>query len=412
VTEAAAPAAEPRARLLAFLGVFGAGLLSLTALGATMPVLPRYVTGPLGAGSVAVGVTIGAFAIGAVLARPFAGRVADARGRRIVLVSGAAVMCGAHALFFLPMGVLGLVGVRLLVGMGEALIFTAGATWVVDLAPSDRRAQSIGVFGLSVWTGLSLGTVAGEGLFALGGFGAVWAFAALAPLLGALIAARVPEPRRPPQPAGERTELVPRAALRPGVALALASAGYATMASFVVLHLAESGAGSGAAVFTVFTAAVVAARLLGGRLPDRIGARPCAIVAGIAEASGLALVAVAGSTVVALGGALAMGVGFSLLYPALALMVVDGVEESRRGAALGTFTAFFDIGLGLGAPLAGAVAALAGLPAAFVAAAVLSGVGALVARSGASPREGVSGTVGSRSAMPGPLLRRAPDSRP
>jgi len=406
VSAPATTAVSPSSRL-AFLGVFGAGLLCLTALGATMPVLPRYVTGSLGAGNVAVGITIGAFAIGAVAARPFAGRVADARGRRIVLVSGAAVMAVAGALLFVPMGVLGLVGARLVVGVGEALVFTAGATWVVDLAPPGRRAQSIGLFGLAVWTGLSLGTVAGEGLYALNGFGAVWAFAALAPVVAALITMRLPEPPRPlAEPSSARAELVPRVALRPGIALALASAGYATMASFVVLHLAETGAGGGAAVFTTFTAAVVGARLIGGRLPDRVGARPCAIAAGIAEATGLALVAVASSPVVALAGALFMGVGFSLLYPALALLVVDGIEENRRGAALGTFTAFFDIGLGLGAPLAGAVAALAGLPAAFAAAALLSIVGVFVTRTG-----GVSATVATPSPMPRPLLRRAPDSR-
>ena len=410
MTAATTTTAPPSPRL-AFIGVFGAGLLCLTALGATMPVLPRYVTGPVGAGNVAVGITIGAFAIGAVAARPFAGRVADARGRRIVLVAGAAVMGLGGGLLFLPMTVAGLVGARLVVGVGEALVFTAGATWVVDLAPSGRRAQSIGLFGLAVWTGLSLGTVAGEGLYALAGFGAVWAFAALAPLVGAVIAMRLPDPHRPPAPSAQRAELLPRVALRPGVALALASAGYATMASFVVLHLAETGAGGGAAVFTTFTAAVVGARLLGGRLPDRLGARPCAIAAGIAEAAGLALVAVAASPVIAIAGALFMGVGFSLLYPSLALLVVDGVEESRRGAALGTFTAFFDIGLGLGAPFAGAVAAVAGLPAAFVAAALLSALGAVVARSGAAPAEGVSGTVAARSHMLGPLLRRAPDSR-
>ena len=409
---AAAPA--PSAPRLAFVGVFGAGLLCLTALGATMPVLPRYVTGPVGAGNVAVGITIGAFAIGAVAARPFAGRVADARGRRIVLVSGAAIMGLAGGLLFLSMGVVGLVGARLVVGVGEALVFTAGATWVVDLAPPGRRAQSIGLFGLAVWTGLSLGTVVGEGLYALAGFGAVWAFAAIAPLLGAAIAARLPEPRgAPAAPAQGRVRgLVPRVALRPGVALALASAGYATMASFVVLHLAETGAGGGAAVFTTFTAAVVGARLLGGRLPDRLGARPCALAAGIAEAAGLALVAVAASPVVALAGALFMGVGFSLLYPALALLVVDGIEESRRGAALGTFTAFFDVGLGLGAPLAGAVAAVAGLPAAFVVAALLSVLGVLVTRSGAPLEGDVSGTVAARSRLSSLLLRRAPDSRP
>ena len=407
-----ATAAVTGSRRLAFVGVFGAGLLCLTAIGATLPALPRYVTGPVGAGSVAVGIVIGAFAVGAVLARPLAGRLADARGRRLVLASGAATMAVAGALMFLPLGVAGLVASRLVVGLGEAFVFTAGATWVVDLAPTDRRAQSIGLFGLSVWMGLSVGTVVGELLLGIGGFAAVWAFAAAVPLVGAAFAARLPEARRvESERALGRAELLPRAALRPGLALSFASAGFATMASFVVLHLAESGAGSGAAVFTTFTAAVVAARLLGGRLPDRIGARPCAMAAGVAEALGLALVAVAGSPVVAVAGALAMGVGFSLLYPALALLVVERVDESRRGAALGTFTAFFDIGLGLGAPLAGAVAAVAGLPAAFVAAAMLSAGAAAVARSVPAPRGRVSGTVAARPAMPRPFVRRAPDSR-
>jgi predicted MFS family arabinose efflux permease len=60
-----------------------------------------------------------------------------------------------------------------------------------------------------------------------------------------------------------------------------------------------------------------------------------------------------------------MGTAFSLLYPSLSLVVVTRVPEARRGAALGTFTGFFDLGVGLGAPLAGAAAALGGYSAAF-----------------------------------------------
>ena len=50
-------------------------------------------------------------------------------------------------------------------------------------------------------------------------------------------------------------------------------------------------------------------------------------------------------------------------------MVVGEVGEDRRASALGAFTAFFDIGVGLGGPLAGAMAAVAGYPAVFVLAA-------------------------------------------
>jgi len=79
---------------------------------------------------------------------------------------------------------------------------------------------------------------------------------------------------------------------------------------------------------------------------------------------------VAHSLAVALLGAIVVGVGFSMLFPALALMVVGRVEDDRRGSAMGAFTAFFDIGVGLGGPLAGATAALAGYPAVFLLAAL------------------------------------------
>ena len=60
-------------------------------------------------------------------------------------------------------------------------------------------------------------------------------------------------------------------------------------------------------------------------------------------------------------------------------MVVDRVDEARRGAALGTFTAFFDVGVVVGAPLVGAVAAAAGYEAGFLVAAGLAAMAAVVA---------------------------------
>jgi predicted MFS family arabinose efflux permease len=45
---------------------------------------------------------------------------------------------------------------------------------------------------------------------------------------------------------------------------------------------------------------------------------------------------------------------------------------------MGGFTAFFDLGVGLGAPLAGAISAVAGYPAAFGVAAGAAAAGALL----------------------------------
>jgi len=111
---------------------------------------------------------------------------------------------------------------------------------------------------------------------------------------------------------------------------------------------------------------IVLARLLAGHLPDRYGPAPVAIGAVLVEAGGLVLIAVSHSLVLALVGGMAMGAGFSLLNPSLMLIAVGRVSEAARGATMGTYTAFFDAGVGLGAPLAGLVAALSSYEGAFL----------------------------------------------
>jgi MFS family permease len=353
-----------RDRNIAFAGVFAATLLGLLAVGAVLPVLPRYVKGPLDSGDVAVGVVIGCYAITGLLLRPVAGQIADGRGRRPTVMAGSLLATVAGLLYLIPAGVPGLIASRLVLGAGEGMVFTAGSAWIVDLAPEDRRGRVIGLYGLAVWGGLSLGPLIGELLLHASSYEAVWVFAAAAPFTGALIAYRTRDPFTPRQ---ERTRgpLIARESLRPGAALALGSVGYAAVAGFVVLHLDARGIGHGAGVFIAFAATVVLTRLIGGDLPDRLGPARCALGAACVEAAGLLAIAFAQSIAVALAGAVAMGAAFSLLYPSLSLAVVSRVPEDRRGSALGTLTAFFDAGVGLGAPLAGAAAALWGYSASF-----------------------------------------------
>jgi predicted MFS family arabinose efflux permease len=103
---------------------------------------------------------------------------------------------------------------------------------------------------------------------------------------------------------------------------------------------------------------IVLTRIALGHLPDRMGAAPVAIAATVGEAAGLLLIAVAHSLPVAIAGGLLMGGAFALLNPSLMLIALGRVTPQARGAAMGTYTAFFDAGVGLGAPLAGLVAAL------------------------------------------------------
>lgn len=365
-----------------FLPLFGTIFCCLLSVGASLATLPFYVTRELGGGTVAVGVVVAAIAAAAIVARPVTGHLADRRGYKPVLLAGAATCAAAGALYFLSRQVPVLVPVRLLHGVGEAAVYTAGAAWLVSICPPARRGRVVGLYGLAMWSGITLGALAGELLRDGLGFGAVWAFCLLAPLAGLALAAGV----RAPAQVGSAAKpvLVPRGAVVPGIALSLASLGYGALAAFVALHLDDRGIAGGIAAFNAYGIAYVGIRLVFGNWPDRFGARRVAGWSGLVEAIGLLLVATAPNLAVAVAGGAVMGAGLSLLFPALALIVIDRTPPAQQGGAIGTFTSFWDLGVALGGPLGGIIAGTTSYSAVFavmlVAALASAGLGALPLR--------------------------------
>ena len=217
-----------------------------------------------------------------------------------------------------------------------------------------------------------------------GDYPAVWLFAALVPLIGALLVFCKREAPRPV--ATGRHRILPRTVLLPGSCLALASAGYAALAAFVVLHLQARGIAGGVAVFTAYGATYAGTRLVLGHLPDKYGPRRVALWAGLGEVLGLVIITLATNLPMAIIGGLIMGTGFSLLYPSLALMVINSTDSGRQGAALGAYTSFWDIGLGIWGPTVGAVASGWGYSAVFVVGAAAAATAVLLAVS--TPKTG------------------------
>ena len=82
---------------------------------------------------------------------------------------------------------------------------------------------------------------------------------------------------------------------------------------------------------------------------------------------------------------------------ALSLVAINRVGPERRGNAMGTFTAAFDLGMLVGSPVVGAAAALAGYGAAFYTAAIAALVSALLSASF------IGGAFREREPLPGTL---------
>ena len=158
--------AQPkRARIftLPFTLVVLSGLCYFTALAMLTPVLPDYVEKSLGHGSIAVGIAVGAFAVGAILAAAVRGP--DRRLRRPDACSSSAARsssrsprrstasctsCGSSCRSVSSSG------------FGEAGFFVGAATMITDLSPVERRGEAVSYWSVAVYGGLSFGPVLGS----------------------------------------------------------------------------------------------------------------------------------------------------------------------------------------------------------------------------------------------------------
>jgi predicted MFS family arabinose efflux permease len=104
-----------------------------------------------------------------------------------------------------------------------------------------------------------------------------------------------------------------------------------------------------------------------GHLPDRIGGAKVALVSVLIESAGLAFIWLAPWSALALIGAALTGFGYALAYPGFGVEAVRRALPESRGLAMGAYTAFLDVALGLASPALGLIAAAAGVGAVFLA---------------------------------------------
>jgi MFS family permease len=356
-----------------FLIVTAATFAYFICMGALVPTLPRYVEDELGGGGVAVGLVVGLFAVSAAVVRPWAGRLGDLRGRRLLITGGSLVMGVSVLAYALTDSVPPLIALRLVSGIGEAAVFVGAATAIQDLAPDDRRGEAASYFSVALYGGIAVGPLLGEWLADEHGFHAVWYAAGGSALLAALLGLGTQPHHGGPVPRPER--LLHRSALGPGLVLMLGLIPFVGFGTFIELYGEDIGLDDVGPVFAAYAVSVLLIRVLGARLPDRLGWRVASTIALVSVGSGALVLAAWASVAAVWIAALGMSVGMSLLFPALFSAAVAGVPEEQRSQAVGTFSVFFDLANGIGAPVLGLVVALSSYRGAFFAAALIAACG-------------------------------------
>ncbi len=347
-------------------------------IGIVLVTIPRFIEDELGSGEFGVGLAVATFAAAAIVVRPFLGRLIERFGRRAIMMVGALVAAASGALLGLSTALWHVLVLRSFMGLGEAALFVGAATLIADLSPPHRRAEAASYFSVAVYGGIGLGPAIGEWVLRDDRYALTFLVASGFSALAAITVFGVPrrvDRSSTPASTDVKPPLFHRAAFWPGVVLASGVAAFAVFAAFIPEYARTVGLAGSAGLFLVYSIVSLLLRIVGARLPERLGEHRMVTVALGSLAIGLVLISLVAEPWALWAGAVVVGVGMAFLYPSLMANVVNRVDDGERASALSTFTMFFEIGSVVGGVVLGAVAELFDKRAGFFGGAVIAALG-------------------------------------
>jgi MFS family permease len=379
--------------------------------GAVLPFLYADVAEARGLGAGAAAATFVAFALGALLAAPVAGRLADrARPVLVATASRLAMVVAIAALAYSPSAV-ALWAAALAYGAALAVVQPAVSVLVLELTPVHRRRDAFAAQFIGLNLGLALGGFVGGHLVDLSspaGVRPAYLFAALSSLASAVLVAAVGRRiRRGRVPVAEPAEEVGyRAVLRaPGVAWLLTVTGLLTLACYAqydsglpsyaltVLDVAPSTLGTAVAVNSVLVGVLTAPVLRATRRwsPATLLALCAVVWIGVWLVLAAPLAVHGGAAGFVVTGYGLFSLGETVLAPVLSPLAATLAPAGAVGRTLAAVNGAQTAATALGPALSGLLLGL-GAPAAFIALQVLC---CLLAAVGARRLRPVTGRAAS-----------------
>ena len=326
-----------------------------------LPELPDHLT-RLG-GAEYKGFIIALFTLTAAISRPFSGKLADTVGRIPVMVFGSLVcfVCG----FFYPwaLTVTGFLGLRLLHGFSTGFKPTGTAAFIADIVPVDRRGEAMGLLGVTGALGMAFGPAFGSWVAVHFSLNTMFYCSSATALLSLVVQGTLTETL--PLAQRERfsfsllklrwNEVLEPRVLAPAVVTALCLFPFGAVLTVIPDQSRLLGlTGSDKGLFYIcYTVASLAVRLIAGKASDTHGRVPVLRISAGILAVGLALLVWSPSVLWFLAAAVVFGIGTGLNSPTLYAWTIDLSHPERRGRAVATMYIALEIGIGLGALLAG-----------------------------------------------------------
>ena len=342
---------------LNLLTLFITGLLFWSGLASLLPTLPLYIQHVGGEGW--VGWVMAFFAIGLLSSKAVLSKMADEKGRKVVLVIGMSAIALAPIGYFLFPYIPSLMAFRAIHGISIAAFATAYSALVVDVSPRHCRGELIGYMSLVNPLGMAVGPAVGGFIQESAGFSPAILLSAGLGCVGLLCTTRVVEPKlehSETQSAAASKKfwsllITPRIRI-PAFVLLMIGLAFGTISTFVPLYIKDEGLSLNIGLFyTVAAIMSFSARLLIGRASDRYGRGIFITLSLVLYSIAMFTLWHAHSAEAFLLGAAFQGCGAGMLIPMMAALMADRAYTYERGQMFGLCMVGFDLGIAIAGPM-------------------------------------------------------------
>lgn len=321
--------------------------------------IPLYVY-DIGAPAQIVGMTVGAFAISAILVRPFIGPAFDAFNKKMILIISLLVIAVSTFLYSVATTVTAIFVIRLLHGAGLATSAALAQAMAADALPIQKMNSGISIFGLALAVSQAIGSIVGLTLLDFVGF--QWAFriSALVIVGGLILACLIKEPgnhvRKPYQLKLDR--MFSKGAVIPALMIALLSIPFSCINAFIVIYGNLLGIGGMGAYFAVYAGCLLATRPLFGSLSDKHGVQRIIPIGLCFFVASILVLTLASNLPLFLLAAAVGACGYGAVIPLLQSLGFLCSPYDSRGAASNTTFLGLDAGNLVGPTIGGMIVSL------------------------------------------------------
>jgi MFS family permease len=309
-----------------------------------------------------IGILMAAMTLSSVIIRPWISHMVDRFGRKKSYFIGTLIITlmpiihtffrGDISDFYAP-----LMLVRIVLGIGVALGFTASFTYAADIIPPKRLNEGLGMFGITALIGMAVGPAISEPIIKNFGFNAYFLTASAIGTISLILQFFLTETFVPSSLQKNEisffTVLKRKKIYSVAMLTMLFGVGFAAQGGFVSPYIEHIGLPMISLFFIAYAIAAVLTRLFGGKLADRVGEENIIPWAFAISASGfLSLIIVKNNWLLALSGIIT-GCGHGFIFPCLNALAIRDESIGIRGKINGIFTGGMDGGMLFGSVILG-----------------------------------------------------------